>query len=203
MANKRNSFTTSIKKHNQRKEKTQSNNFGKLFGELRNTKPPVHGSTIPDKIILERAIEAMSFKLEGWSLQDIHLYLEEHYKISQSTRNSVIIEMYNEIKRLASEHIETIVIDHYNKYEDLYQRAGEMNNAKLQLNILQAKEKLLGLIQDTPMLTVNNFFGNEDKEQEILDNILNFDNLSEKESNRLEQLLSKVFTKKQVIMLNP
>jgi hypothetical protein len=182
------SFAKNLKKLKTGQYDRQKSNFSTLFVTKRNNAgPPILSVNVPEKELIDKAREVMQRKLDGQSYTEIKKYLYDTYGYGPSTMDSIIVMMYQEIKRIAAEYIEGIVVDHYNKYEYLFKEAGDIDNERLQIQILTAKEKLLNLIHDTPTININEFFGFvEEKSKEYDINLL-----SDQNKQRLNDLLQK------------
>lgn len=181
-------FSSNIKKLKQSgHEKSGKNNFKKLFTEKRNNIPPKGSHVVPEAFLIERAREVMSMKLEGKTYKQIQVFLLKKYNYGSSTIESIILMMYQEIKRLAAERIEDLIVDHYNKYEFLYDKARGIDNQDLMIKILESKEKLLNLVQDQPSIVLNEFFKTKDQNSCHY----NLDLLSQSQRSRLITLLNK------------
>ena len=167
-----------------------NNSFADIFKNKRSTKPPARlNSDIPPKELIDRAREIIELKLDGWTLEDIHLFLEDHFKLKKSVRISTIAAMNVEIKRLAAEHLEDILIDHYYKYEDLYKKATKIKNGRLQLKVLDAQERLLGIVNESDIkIQINNMFSLGEEDKTIIDHTI----LDQSQQNRLNRLLNKI-----------
>ena len=181
--------TSNIRKLSESDHQRQKSNFETLFTTKRNSvKPPPGSHMIPETEAIDKAREIIQMKLDGKTYKEIRAYLFETYGYGSSTMDTIILTMYQEIKKIASEYIETIVIDHFNKYEYLFQEAGKIENEKLQIQVLSAKEKLLGLIQDQPSIKINEFFGFNDSSE---DSDIDVNLLSETQRKRFYELLNK------------
>lgn len=137
------------------------------------------------------SIEAVDFVkesiFEGVSRKLIFEQLKERYKIGDKETDKLIDSGYKFIETFSLERLDlSSIIDlHVSYYERVYQWFDSVGDFSGKRRTLQAKERLLGLHQQTNTITIN--------QQNILEIEVedDYSRLTVKEEKRLKELMSK------------
>ena len=139
------------------------------------------------------SIEAVDFVkesiFEGRERSYIQEELRQRYKVGESEVTKLIDSGYKFIEVFSLERLDlsSIIDVHIGYYEKIYQWFDSIGEFSGKRKVLQAKERLLGLHQQSNSITIN--------QENILDIKIedDYSRLTKEEEKRLKELMSKAY----------
>ena len=102
-----------------------------------------------------RRKDVLEMMVLGKSNSHIISWCATNYGVGRSTVENDIIACHKDMKRLSDEDKESTINLHVNRYELIFERALELSDFRDGLAALAAKEKLMRLHQEQPLVQIN------------------------------------------------
>jgi len=133
--------------------------------------------------------KALELKVDGYDKEAIANELVRIYKISFSIAMRATDWCYEELAKDKDENqIRTIVLDHGERYDELYKKLIELEAPKVAMKVLRAKENLNNIGSDIFEVQINNIYEQEDEEFVTY----GLDNLTKEEQKELFSILKRM-----------
>lgn len=151
--------------------------------------------TIQDKVVLipsELESIVLDLKLGGSSYKEIEMSVKEFYESRNIvyTKNEITRALevgYDILQNVSDEIAFDIINKHLQRYEKIYKKFIELGLRDEARQVLESKEKLLGLHSSTIDFEFNNYFGNTDESLKDFD----IDLLNDVEKEKMYQLINR------------
>ena len=124
-----------------------------------------------------RRSDVYDMMMQGKSTLHIIAFINQHYGTARSTTERDITEVLKGIREYFAKDKDTIISEHVARYEHIYEQCLSVGDTKGAMQAMKQKEQLMRLLEDTPVVAIQN-------------NTLNID-WSGKTLEELKQLLNK------------
>jgi len=150
---------------------------------------------IQDKVVLipsELESLVLDLKLGGSSYREIEASVKEFYESKNITYTKNEIERalqagYDILQNVSDDIAFDIINKHLQRYEKIYKKFIELGLRDEARQVLESKEKLLGLHSSTIDFEFNNYFGDNDQSSKDFD----IDLLNDTDKEKMYQLINR------------